>query len=478
MKRNTILKALAVTIVTASAVQLQAQGIYIKKKSGETDIYPARVLDKVTPVKTTTTTESTGGEVKKGVVTTLRYEQLPDMKTARISHQIFPSGDGFVVVGGHTKNFQLTKTAEIYQNGSWKDISIANNHDGAFSVQLPDGRFMVGGGFSSSWGVGQSTGTDIYDPKTQTFSQGPQLTSARSQSKAINADGTVYVSGNWYVSDMTMDLFNGSSFKAVGEMDGHTNPYMMTDNNGYVYVFSTMDTMGNTAGFYTFDDGTEMLLADRYQTTTGETDYYILPFTPESMPVALPDDARPEDYHIVHGGKNYYMVLTKTNDGYQLLMVNIDETEFAYRFLAFDTFEIPTKDIDGNAITWRGGVKVNSAREELYIIGASGPSNKQTLHIISFSYQTMGWTMASAKGFKHNMLSASWTLLADGRLACTGGGINNNFDAQNSAYVFTLPTAGTAGPTETDVWGVDVHMKDGSTKYYSEKDVESITSYE
>jgi len=40
------------------------------------------------------------------------------------------------------------------------------------------------------------------------------------------------------------------------------------------------------------------------------------------------------------------------------------------------------------------------------------------------------------------MLAASWTMLDDGRLACTGGGINNNFDAQASSYLFTPLTAG------------------------------------
>jgi hypothetical protein len=41
MKRNTILKTLAVATIAAVAMQVQAQGLYIKKKSGGTDTYPA-----------------------------------------------------------------------------------------------------------------------------------------------------------------------------------------------------------------------------------------------------------------------------------------------------------------------------------------------------------------------------------------------------------------------------------------------------
>ena len=121
---------------------------------------------------------------KEGVKATLKYEKVADMLTPRMAHQAFPSGNGLVVVGGRTTGFNLTKTAELYQDGTWTSLSIANNHDGAFAVKLSDGRYMVGGGFSSAKGVGQSRVTDIYNPQTRTFTAGPQLTSARAQGKA------------------------------------------------------------------------------------------------------------------------------------------------------------------------------------------------------------------------------------------------------------------------------------------------------
>ena len=159
-------------------------------------------------------------------------------------------------------------------------------------------------------------------------------------------------------------------------------------------------------------------------------------------------------------------------------MINMDAEDYSDMFFYFDFFKIPTVDDAGNAITWRGGVKINDARNELYLIGTSGPVTNQTLHIITLSFDNMGWTIASAKGFKHNLLSASWTLLADGRLACTGGGINSNFDAQKYAYIFTPPAVISEGTEEIEEWGVDVHMKDGTTKHYKEKELESITTYE
>jgi len=348
-----------------------------------------------------------------------------------------------VVVGGRTTGFKLTETAELYQNNNWQSLSISNAHDGAFSVGLTDGRFMVGGGFSSGSGVGQSTSTDIYDPQTHSFSAGPQLTTARAQSKAINVDGKIYVSGNWYANDPTIDYYDGISFRAVGETDGRTQPYILADREGNLLIFSSYDVKGNLSEYYTFDDGSKTLLADKYSPATGETHYLALPFTPEKTPMLLPDDTRSADYHFTQGGDNFYMILAKTTDGYRLYMLNMDELSL----YQFNTFAIPTTDTAKQTITWRGGVLVNEARQEVYLIGASGPVSNQTMHVISMNYVTDEWTIASATGFKHNLLTASYTMLTDGRLVCTGGGIKDNTDAQRSAYIITPPVAGQGDDT-------------------------------
>jgi hypothetical protein len=126
-------------------------------------------------------------------------------------------------------------------------------------------------------------------------------------------------------------------------------------------------------------------------------------------------------------------------------MLNLDQMGL-YRF---QNVVIPTADEEGRTITWRGGVLTNSVRQEAYLIGASGPAARQTLHLISLNYDTDEWTLATATGFSHNLLSASWTVLSDGRLACTGGSVNDNTDARPTVYLFTPPVAG-QGDTEPD----------------------------
>ena len=411
-------------------------------------VKPVNAAHKKTVKRMERTTRRTtrADATRQGVKATLRYEQTADMPTPRMAHQVLPSGDGFVVVGGRTTGFQLTKTAELWQNGTWTSLNIDNAHDGAFSVRLGDGRYMVGGGFSKAGGSGQSRGTDIYNPQTRTFTPGPQLTVARAQSMAINVNGNVYVSGNWYADDPTMDFYDGMSFKAVGETDGRSNPYIMADREGCVYVLSAYDTYGGSYGFYTDEDGDQLLLADRYSPSTGETRYFGLPFSPESFPMGLPDDTRPSDYHITYDGNNCYLMLVKTTDGYKLYMLDLDDSQL----YVFSSFDIPAADDAGKSITWRGGVLVNESRKETYLIGASGTIGNQTLHVISLNYVSDDWTIASATGFKHNVLTASWAVLADGRLACTGGGIKDNTDAQRTAYLIT-PTVAGQGYEDTPV---------------------------
>jgi ATP-dependent RNA helicase RhlE len=73
-------------------------------------------------------------------------------------------------------------------------------------------------------------------------------------------------------------------------------------------------------------------------------------------------------------------------------------------------------------------------------------------------------------------MEGSWTLLADGRLACAGGNIKDNYDAQKGVYIFTPPTAGAA--TDGAAYGVHVYKTDGSADTYVDSELESITTYE
>ena len=463
MKRNIILKTLTVAILGTAALQVQAQGIYVNKKNHESIAYPKSVLDKVTPKsKQSSSTESPEW----------KWERIADMNTARMGHQIFPSGDGFVVVGGHTTDFQLTKNAEIYQNGKWTNISISNPHDGGFSVILGDGRVMVGGGFSSAKGVGQSKKTDIYDPKTQSFTAGPDMTVARAYAKAILMNGKVYVNGNWYAGNKVMDCYDGSSFSSVGNMRNFTLPYIFASKSGTIWTWSLMDPWGETVDWGTSSSGSQGLLFNKYLVSTDETKSSLFTNMVTNVPLSLSEDVRMSNSYSAKDDRYYF--LTKNSNSYKLYYSLIDESSIGWY-----NFDVPTVYPDTDVeINYRGSVFVNDAKEEVYLVGSNGPSNNQTLFLVCYNFadeNVVHRTIAKIDGFEHNLMSGAWTILNDGRLVCTGGGINSNFDAQKYAYIFTPPTSTGSGADEN---GVDVWKKDGSHDTYLESELESITTYE
>lgn len=387
---------------------------------------------------------------KQGVTATLVYEQLPDMLTPRIGHQTFISGKDLIVVGGRTTGFKLTATAERYADGQWSSVSINNAHDGAFLVRDGNG-YMIGGGFSQDQGVGQTTSTSTFNPSSvNKLSDGPQLSTPRAMSKAVCVDGKVYVSGNWYAEDKTLYMLDAGAgeFKSVGSTSGRSAPYMFYDNKGRIIVVSSNDNYGKSFGFYT-EGGMDFLLSEVYDPSTSKTLPLILPFSPESYPMTLPDDASTDDYHVNFYGENLFFILAKEESKYALYAFDSDEM----KMYNLPELRIPTTDTDGQTIIWRGSVIADETKQEVYLVGVSGSATNQTLHIISMNYVTNEWTIATAIGFDHNMLSASWTKLSDGRLACTGGGIKDYTDAQASAYIFTLPVAGRGNeePDDSDV---------------------------
>ena len=428
-------------------------------------IPPAQPVKKFKGVKRSATRADAD---KMGVISDLRYEKLPDMKVSRLWHQTFPTSNGLVVVGGHSTGFTPSQTAEIYRDGKWQELSIGSAHDGGFSVMLNDGRWMVGGGFSQADGVGQLKDVDIYDPQSNTFQSGPSLSKARALAKAINMNGNIYVSGNWYTDDNTMDFYNGSSFSAVGNMDGRSNPYMMHDKDGNILAFGTQNTYGDAVDLYTYNDGSKGIVADRYNPSTGKTDYSATVFSDMCYPLTLPNEFRSSDAVFTFADESYhaFLCMERTSDYdyiYKLYLYCIDDG----KYYQYGDFHIPsTHPETGERISYRGGVYVNEAKREAYLIGSSAKWQDETVHIISFNYTTYEWTIASAPGFSYDLMQGSWTLMPDGRLACTGGFTDSSSHPSSEVYLFTPPTAGessgeTPGPQKSGKTLV-VLTKDGA----------------
>ena len=400
---------------------------------------------------------------QQGVTATLKYERVADMKVPRIGHQIIPTFSGVLVVGGHTTNFALTSTAEVFLEGMWLDRSIDSPHDEGFSVVLDDGRVMVGGGFSKDLGVGQSSRVDIYDPMTMTFTKGPDLSLARAACHAIAVGKGIYVAGNWYADDLEFDYYDGSSFSSVGMTLPHSAPYLFTCKGTELYVMSPADEYGDPIDLVENNNGELRFPAILYDTAEDETWYTFWPVYVDYRPLQLPREFRSTDYYCE--SEKCYFVLASNGSEY-MLTAPAPELERCYQFT---DFLIPTKHpVTQESISWRGGVFVNESKKEIYLIGASGTAKNQTVHIISYNYDTKDWTLSSAGGFGYDLMAGSWALLSDGRLMCAGGSEGDNFTARKDVCIFT-PTEAGAGeqqsePADTDTtpseWSIIIFTKD------------------
>ena len=473
MKHNSILskavrRLLPAIIAIAATGPALAQGIVVNTKDGRSIDYPAGLFSAMTPYifsqSSTTLTQ--------GVVATLEYEKAADMNTGRADHQTFASGDALVVVGGHTSNFVPTASAELWQDGKWTSVSISNEHDAGFSVTLADGRVLVGGGYSERGGTGGSTKTDIFNPATQTFSQGPLMTTPRSNCKAIATSRGVYVHGNRGGTDATYDFYNGSTFAGTGNPDGRYRPYLFTDAQGNIYPLSTTDNNLNTIALRKSSSGVECLYGEKYDVAANKDYYYFYNAYTTYMPLTLPADIRSEQYN--RRDRNGFMVLAKNAAGDYLLTEPCADQSTTYNYTRFD---IPSRHpVSNELIEWRGGVYVNNDKGEAYLIGSSQSGGNYTLHIISLNYKEYYWTIASAGGFSYDLATASFTLLSDGRMACSGG--YSGTTAQKSVYLFTLPKAGAESSSAEKQFGIDINKTDGTSDRYMESELKNVTTYQ
>lgn len=355
----------------------------------------------------------------------LKWEDLPSMITPRLGHVCVATAEGdIVVVGGHTTGFELTSTAERFHNGQWESIYIGNPHDGASATVLPDGKILVAGGFSSGWGVGQSTVCDVYDPATNSFSATGDMLQYRATSVGVlTGDGNnVLLSGNWYADDSNFELWNGSSWSVVGsKYQSLTEPHAVSDGQGTVYVFGDTDNYGGYCGMMVYKVDT------RAQTVESVADTGLENYVPwyrrgEPSGSLLPDGR--------------YLFAARDYEDYS-----------SSKILCFDPFAAKVSEvvslpasIEGvtDQITYSSDIIVNNSRGEAYAIGSYGAIGQWCLVVVNYNLTTGKQTVYYGGESVNSFASGTWTLHPiTGILIFTGGSESNNFDARELVIAVT-----------------------------------------
>ncbi len=129
---------------------------------------------------------------------TLSWRRAPPMQTGRINHAALLLKDGRVIVTGGISGIPVLSSTEIYDplSSSWSPA--APMHFARFDhsmVLLPDGRVLVAGGSSDSVNSLTSAlpSVEIYDSKSDTWTDAPSLQTARFYLQAAVLSDGVYV---------------------------------------------------------------------------------------------------------------------------------------------------------------------------------------------------------------------------------------------------------------------------------------------
>lgn len=358
----------------------------------------------------------------------LDIEELPQMNVPRRGHVVFATADGDIVaVGGHTTGFDLTSTAERLHEGEWIPIDISSPHDGASVTPLPDGRVLITGGFSSGWGIGQSTVTDVYNPETHSFSPTGSLNVSRALSNGVvtGIDNNVLISGNWYNSDNYFELWNGSTFTSIGQKYSPLHdPYMVSDGNGIVYVFGQIDNYG-TINYPVIHKVNTVEMTVEELGNTGMEEYVLWNALSADPSTAVTADGE-------------FIFLAMKDDDYYLLSFD-PATETASQ-LTLLPGKVPDSDLK---IDYRTGILVNKAANVAYVCGSYSSNGKTVVVIGSYSLSNGKLTVYHGGSYDFH---PEWGNLAlqptTGDLIITGGSVSDNFDIIANAFRVRIPKGG------------------------------------
>ena len=176
--------------------------------------------------------------VKQGDITYLPMatKRLPDMNEARTGHALVWAGNHVLAIGGHITGFVPSATAEYYEGGRWHTLSTLYPHDTPFALVLNDGDVLVGGGYESSFGVGQTWGVERYHPKTHSFAPAPIMVEKRAHASALELEnGDIVISGNWWATDFT-EIYNGNIVWTDTASDNRSYPIILPirDDNAWI----------------------------------------------------------------------------------------------------------------------------------------------------------------------------------------------------------------------------------------------------
>ena len=348
-------------------------------------------------------------------------ERLPDLSIPRHSHCAFFSPQGeLTVVGGHTKGFVPTPTAEYLKDGKWQVVPMVYCHDDGVCVPLHTGKVLLAGGYERNLGIGQTFEVEMYDPATHNFNGFGCLDKRRTHVSGVElANGQVVISGNWYNEDAIATWNGGMYFESVSKVSvPRSSPYLfpISDDNIMV-VADEQDNYGKPV---------DASIVDRMK---GES--FRVPLLEEWTPILL--------HHQTHAnacaiGDHQYLFPVHDKSG-QMAIIEVRDTVFS---LLPTACPIPVHTKFGE-IVWFTQIMVDREHQCAYMMGFNVEETKK--FVLAINYAERPATMMCYYTGQRMASSVTLPVLTpDGNLVITGGFDSNttNFDPTAEVWLFPL----------------------------------------
>lgn len=365
-------------------------------------------------------------------------ERLPDMNVPRHCHLLLNLNGEFTAIGGHTTGFVITRSGEYFKDGKWHALTPFYTHDAPLCALLPDGRVLLGGGYEKDFGVGQTWGTEIYDPATHQFTHLPILDQKRTQANALTlADGRVVVSGNWYAEDET-EIYDGERFVfACESSEQRTFPYILSTAPDSAIVFGFEDTYQKPlSGIIDRLDGSsfEVPLLQEWR---------CFPWPSGNLRRFFIGDTAVADYR---------WLLPAANATGERAFLLVDGEDFS---LVPWPEQLPSESPWG-PVNWSEDLQVDAASENAWIV-SHDPEHLGRQYLASLPYgaalrgEPANWTLYYSDPVEALPVSPAGLVLPDGRFLVAGGTDGSYFEASATAMIFH--TKGSAHSSAARRWG-------------------------
>ena len=360
-------------------------------------------------------------------------ENTPPMNVTRYNHTSVSLPDGKVlVVGGHTQGFLLTSTAEIYNplTNSWTLYTIDNPHDGASIVKLSNGKFMFFGGYSSGYGVGQSTVTTIFDPATNEFSSGPPMNVARGNSTAVLLkDNRVIIVGNWYNTG-DAEIFDPSTntFTSIGiPVQQRSFPLVFPANDGGAVIIGGSGNYGtpNFTDIVYYNPVSMSFTTLSSALIEGETGW---------ITSWSPSQGDPSGMKLSDGTYIFMVYRNLSNGNYEYKLVKFDpETKKVTKINSTPELPIYTGTSPNNWGFTLSMIK-NPLNGLIYIFGLKSGAVPYSHRIYTYNSVTGVLNIPEGELNFDYYLYTSAKVWSNNQIMCTGGTIDgSNFEISNAA---------------------------------------------